>query len=184
MAEYIGCIALLKEHNKRCQNNFLVNQKCPGTAEGTEPPDCNGDNFLLQSAAYKPFSSQAPAELFFFPCQLLKTVSLARSPSLCLLSCSYRFLACSSTWELNGKEIEIRSALTLGPGRSSVQVRSGQEVGRRSSVHSCAWQGSACVPPCFTCRGVLQQERAGWLRSEQKSRRVLCPRMLRLPKTP
>lgn len=65
--EHRGCIALLKEHNKRHQNNFLENQMCPDTAEGTKPLDCNGVNFLLRSAAYKPFYSHAPAELFLFP---------------------------------------------------------------------------------------------------------------------
>lgn len=63
----MGCMALLKELNKRHQDSFLENQKCPDTAEGTEPLDCNGVNFLLQSAAYKPFYSHAPAELFLFP---------------------------------------------------------------------------------------------------------------------
>lgn len=67
VSEHRGCIALLKEHNKRHQNNFLENQMRPDTAEGTEPLDCNGVNFLLRSAAYKPFYSHAPAELFLFP---------------------------------------------------------------------------------------------------------------------
>lgn len=63
----MGCMALLKELSKRHQNNFLEHQKCPDTAEGTKPLGCNGVNFVLQNAAYKPFSSHAPAELFLFP---------------------------------------------------------------------------------------------------------------------
>lgn len=110
----MSCMALLKELDKRPQNNFLENQKCPDTAEGTEPLDYNGHNFLLQSVAYKPFYSHVPAELFLFPCQLLKAISVAPSPCPCPPSHSRCLLEHLGSERQRNRKLSLVLALLWG----------------------------------------------------------------------
>lgn len=107
---------------------------------------------------------------------------MAPSPSLRLLSCSYRFIARLGAERQRNRKLPLCSDVALGQGRSPLQVGAGQDLGRGSS-------GVCQAPPVSLQRQVLLRASLEWwgrskkeLVRKKKSRGVPCPRMLRTPK--
>ena len=168
MAEHIGCIALLKEHNKGIKTISLRIRSVQTQLKALSHLTVMESIFSFKVQHINLFIAMRQQSYFFSPpvveSHFCGSVSKP-SPAILQLwfHCPLEHLGAERQ---RNRKLPLCSDIALGPGRSPVQVGAGREMGRGSSVNSRAWlapcPSNVRSALCIACGGGAAARRS-WL---------------------